>query len=271
MARTSLILYFIFSLFLTAYPQSDFNRTANSLGRAAAESFNWMDIPGGALWISSKYFPIKVDNKLDVRSFGIDRQLNGYFYVPGSKSFGSKDPHRFPESVFLTRMVVTSAAGLFFGADTYNSYKHTIIFYKAVMYNHAITELIKNLTHRDRPDESDNRSFFSGHTSLAFVTSSFLFNETDDLLDKHIRDDELRFGLKAASFAALYGWAGYVGYSRMRDNKHYLSDVLTGAVVGTAIGLYFHNLYFGDEPSFFNNFSLGTQGSQPALNFVYRF
>jgi membrane-associated phospholipid phosphatase len=265
------VIIFLNNLLILTFAQSNFDRTGNSLGKAAAESFSWMDLPGGALWISSKYYPLKLSDKLDVGSFGIDREFNEHLYVPGSKSLGSMDPHRYPESVFLSRMVITSAAGLIFGSDTYGGYKHSLVFYKAVMYNHAFTELIKNITHRDRPDNSDDRSFFSGHTSLAFVTSTFLFQETGDLLNEYVKDDLLRTSLKTVSFAALYGWAGYVGYSRMRDNKHYLTDVLAGAAAGTLIGYYFHDLYFGDKESLLQNFSLGMNGQQPALNFRYQF
>jgi membrane-associated phospholipid phosphatase len=34
----------------------------------------------------------------------------------------------------------------------------------------------------------------------------------------------------------LYLFAGYVGFSRISDNKHFLSDVIFGAALGTAIG-----------------------------------
>ncbi len=34
----------------------------------------------------------------------------------------------------------------------------------------------------------------------------------------------------------LYVFAGFVGLSRTSDNKHFLSDVLFGAALGTAIG-----------------------------------
>jgi membrane-associated phospholipid phosphatase len=42
-------------------------------------------------------------------------------------------------------------------------------------------------------------------------------------------------GWKRVSFGALYGWAGYVGFSRIHDKKHYLSDVIVGAASGTLI------------------------------------
>ena len=141
---------------------------------------------------------------------------------------------------------------------------------KAVIYNYVITEFIKDITHRVRPDNSDDRSFFSGHTSTAFVTSAFLYEETLEYLDRSVRNETLNTTLKAASFALLYGWAGYVGYSRIKDNKHYFSDVVTGAAVGTFIGIFMHNLYF-ENSDITNNFSLGMSNNQPSLYFRYNF
>jgi hypothetical protein len=39
----------------------------------------------------------------------------------------------------------------------------------------------------------------------------------------------------------LYGWAGYVGYSRIKDKKHYLSDVLVGAAAGSLISYFIYD------------------------------
>jgi membrane-associated phospholipid phosphatase len=266
MIKLTATLIVLTNFICVSFAQSSIETTLNSFSRAAAESFDWYDIPAGAMFLSSAYYPLKLRNKLDVDRFSFDRQMQSYVHVPGSKSLGSTDPRRYPEGVFLTRMAATTAAGLFLGFDTHESYKHSLVFFKAVSYNFVVTELIKNITDRKRPDNSDDRSFFSGHTSTSFVTSTFLYMEISELLNENIHNKTVRTSLKAASFGALYGWAGYVGYSRMRDNKHYFSDVLTGAAVGTLIGMYFYNVYFDDEPGFMDNISLGMQNSQPTLS-----
>ncbi len=43
--------------------------------------------------------------------------------------------------------------------------------------------------------------------------------------------------------AALLGLAGTIAFSRVYVGVHYPSDVLAGAVLGTAIGLLFHRLF----------------------------
>ena len=69
-----------------------------------------------------------------------------------------------------------------------------------------------------RPDGSTYNSFPSGHTAIAFASAEFLRMEYKDV-------------------SAWYGIAGYtvattVAGLRMYNNRHWFSDVLTGAGVG---------------------------------------
>ena len=84
------------------------------------------------------------------------------------------------------------------------------------------TSIIKVSVGRERPDGSGNRfssSFPSGHVSGSFALASTV----DSMYGHYV-------GIP------LYLFAGYVGFSRMSDNKHFLSDVIFGAALGTAIG-----------------------------------
>lgn len=71
------------------------------------------------------------------------------------------------------------------------------------------------------------RSFPSGHTISAFAAASAVTSETS------------RWWPKSVWFVApvMYGGAAAVGWSRMFDNKHWASDVITGAAIGTFAGL----------------------------------
>ena len=62
---------------------------------------------------------------------------------------------------------------------------------------------IKLMTRRERPDESNNHSFPSGHTASAFASAT--------VLERH-------FGWQVGVPA--YGFATYVGLARMSANKH---------------------------------------------------
>ena len=80
--------------------------------------------------------------------------------------------------------------------------------------------------------ESDRlRSFFSGHTSNAFAGAAVACSHhaTHDLFGDPMAD-----GLACAF---LFLSAGTTGIMRVVGHRHYLSDILTGATVGTLTGL----------------------------------
>ncbi len=72
----------------------------------------------------------------------------------------------------------------------------------------------------------DYRSFPSGHTVMAFAAAAAVTGET------------ARWWPDATPYigTALYGGAALAGLSRMYDNKHWASDVLVGAAIGTVVG-----------------------------------
>jgi len=78
----------------------------------------------------------------------------------------------------------------------------------------------------DAPRETANVSFFSGHTSAVFAAASF-----------HHRMIQ-RFqggGLHNAEVWGPYLAATLVGLARISADKHYLTDVITGAIIGTLV------------------------------------
>lgn len=84
----------------------------------------------------------------------------------------------------------------------------------------AVTYGLKYLVKKKRPDGSDNHSFPSGHSSLAFTDASFV-----------MRRYGWKFGVPA------YAMAGYVAWGRCYAKKHDFWDVAAGAAIGTAVGL----------------------------------
>ena len=96
--------------------------------------------------------------------------------------------------------------------------------------NGVTSILLKETIRRDRPDKSNHRSFPSAHTSQSFATATIL-NET--------------FGWKLGLPA--YCLAIVTAMNRMQDNKHYLSDVVFGGSLGTALGIGFSKAYLGES------------------------
>ncbi|MDH3252495.1 MAG: phosphatase PAP2 family protein [Ignavibacteria bacterium] len=246
--------------------------TLHNVSAGFAHSFAWYDIPVGVAWLSHRNFPIAPGTKFSIPVPGFDYEIQRRLAGNGKPSPGSVDPHLFPRLAFASRMLYTLAADEWSDQDIdERDYQHAFVFYKAVLYTHTLTDFVKNVTARERPDNEDDRSFFSGHTSVTFVTSAFLFREIDDYLDSESwaqRSPALKMGLKMTAAALLYGWAAYVGYSRIYDNKHFLSDVLIGAAVGTLMGNIVYNSYFSEESSIPAHISLGYIQSSPALSII---
>ncbi len=224
-------------------------------------SLSYTDIPVGLAFLYKNNITSgNIGDKIMFCPYDIERSLSDEIGDPGRFSIGSIDKDLFPNTYFFGKLITTSALDLFTNVDVGpESYQRIFLFQKSLFYTYTITELVKNLVNRTRPDGSDNRSFFSGHTSTTFAAATFIYKELIDVFDEwHVtRDDKgMKFLFKTVSFSALYGWAGYVGYSRIRDKKHYLSDVLVGAAAGTIISYLVYNSFLGKNGSLFNGLNL---------------
>jgi hypothetical protein len=99
---------------------------------------------------------------------------------------------------------------------------------RARPYTHNPNPVVKKLMERHRRDE--NLSFYSGHASTAFtalVSGGLVFSAT------HEADG----GERRAFWAVQAALAGATSHLRVRAGKHYYSDVLVGAVVGSGLGV----------------------------------
>jgi hypothetical protein len=90
---------------------------------------------------------------------------------------------------------------------------------QAQLLSEMLVEPIKFGTRRLRPDNSNRLSFPSGHAAVTFATAT--------VIERHL-------GWKKSVLG--YAVASYVAASRMHDNRHYLSDVIFGAAVGSIAG-----------------------------------
>lgn len=100
----------------------------------------------------------------------------------------------------------------------------------ALVANGVTTIVLKNIIGRERPNGNDTHSMPSGHTSHSFAVAAVA--------------SEL-YGNKIGTAAYLV--AGLVAISRINDNKHYLSDVIIGAGIGTVIGRGFAKTFRDNE------------------------
>lgn len=172
----------------------------------------------------------------------------------GKQCLGAISPLYYPRAVATFRLGGMLVLDAFTGKDyAPASYAKLIRFHQALLYNTAFTHLAKRNLSRTRPDGSDTQSFFSGHTSTAFATSTFLYLELRDYFDAKAAQGSLPLmsaqGWKWLSATALFGWASYVGYSRIHDRKHYPTDVVVGAISGSLISYLVYPHRARDLPS----------------------
>lgn len=127
---------------------------------------------------------------------GIDKVLE---YVPTAAVFGLKLLGVPAESSWKRRITVSVVS---FGI------------------NAAVTYSLKHTIHEMRPDGTDNHSFPSGHTAVAFCGATTLMHE----------------------YRKVSPWIGVAGYAvattvavdRVRRNRHHWGDVVAGAAIGVA-------------------------------------
>lgn len=101
----------------------------------------------------------------------------------------------------------------------------------------ASTETIKRLSGRPRPDETDDKSFPSGHSAKAFSLSALSRRNIESIsLNKPVR------GALNAGFTAL---ASATAWARVEAKAHYPSDVLAGAALANFLTLFVHDAFLG--------------------------
>jgi len=156
-------------------------------------------------------------------------QVNKYFYDPFGKMYYT---------------IPLMGAFYIYGAAAHKTKPKVVAmdFVKASLYSGVIVTLIKHATHRHRPYQTDplnahlwdgpstddwgRTSFASGHTIMAFTFASVIGTHYKKTIWVPILS---------------YGLATLEGYSRMRADKHWASDVFVGAAFGYAIGTFVVN------------------------------
>jgi membrane-associated phospholipid phosphatase len=117
----------------------------------------------------------------------------------------------------------------------YSKAKGLGVEYLAFKATDAATGALKGATDRLRPDESNRRSFPSGHASQAF-SSLRLANRNLDAM--HI-PPWARTSLKTGN----YLMASACAWARVEARKHHPSDVLAGACLGNLITTFIHDAF----------------------------
>lgn len=99
-------------------------------------------------------------------------------------------------------------------------------FTKGLLLTEAVTFGLKIGVNKPRPDQSNDNSFPSGHTSTVFHSAAYVHK---------------RYGFKYA--IPSYVLAGYTAASRIDSKKHDILDVIAGTAIGVGSNLIFTSEY----------------------------
>lgn len=123
-------------------------------------------------------------------------------------------------------------------------------FTKGLLVTAAVTYGLKLGINKPRPDNSNDNSFPSGHTSTTFHSAGYIHR---------------RYGFKYSIPA--YAMAGFTAASRIDSNKHDILDVLAGAAIGLGSNLLFVTEYQQEHM----NLTFNSGEGNYLLGFTYKF
>jgi len=178
-------------------------------------------------------------------------------YVPGRTNFlsGTKGGLATP-AVAGAALVVTN---LLWPRDEKwkDASQDAFLFASGLLANLGVNEAVKGLTARPRPyvtldaeagyvradaDYAEQHgSFYSGHTSGAFFAATYLNHRVRSVMRDRLDDATYR-RWRWAPPAVLFGWATFVGWSRVDAWEHYPTDVMAGAAAGWLMGELYYTL-----------------------------
>ncbi|MEK9656936.1 MAG: phosphatase PAP2 family protein [bacterium] len=143
-----------------------------------------------------------------------------------------------PVSVFasnLSNLIIPK-----YKSPTIRSSDFKKLYINAFFTNLSISYALKFITHQERPNRANYRSFPSAHTSVSFQTAVFVHKGFGDF-----------YGFLAYTFAI--GMA----YSRVDSNAHDIQDVVAGAFIGSLTSLCYLDYFDSQRYTLSSNFNNG--------------
>ena len=156
-------------------------------------------------------------------AFLLNSELNTTLQEKSKTVFGSNF-HSKIDNIFPLIPIAQIYGGKYLGFQPKNNFIHqSIDIAVANTTTLIIIQALKHTVKEERPDLSDRLSFPSGHTAIAFTNAALQFQE--------YKDSNIWYASSGFLFAAT------TGIFRVANNRHYTSDVLTGAGIGLASGI----------------------------------
>jgi len=282
MSRASLFVAILVCLITCYSPRADEGYDHLTSGEVAGIGLGSAALGGLGAWVKhvgtracepSWKSPLPLERKLQ-------RMLGGSCYVGKTNFLDNKLGSAVTATAAISTLVATNLAWpqKDKGRDVLQD---VFLLSSGLTATKGVTDLMKGIVARQRPlatlcpdvaarrvrvdCEHENQSFFSGHTSGAFFAMTYLNLRLRTIMRNQLSPNDYR-SWRWASPALLYGWAAFVGWSRIHAYQHFLSDVLVGALAGYLIG----ELFF----SFNDSLPAGTDNdtsAQTSLRITLRF
>lgn len=177
-------------------------------------------------------------------------------------------------NALLAASILTPAL-LAFSKNTRNDLAPVVtMYFETLMLSAVIPYVTKGITQRVRPfaynenvplDEKQTknakRSFFSGHTTVSFAMAVFVSTVYSD----YYPDSPW----KPYVWAGTLSLATSVGILRYSSGSHFPTDIITGALVGSAIGYFIPFIHRTEKSNL--DVSFGINGNGSTINFHYKF
>ena len=219
----------IWAIFVVSHPLSG-QKVPDSLSPAQAEVTVQAAAPikrfpqdlahnFAALWSGDNFRPLLVGAAATAAAIPADQPITDYF----SDATRWQGFDRWGEQLGKSQVLGPAIGVSFLVSRATNDAQFQSLTYslaQGFLVTNTITAGLKVLAGRELPDATSRYSFPSGHTSNSFMLAT--------VVSRH-------YGWKAG--APAYAFAAYVGASRLKSRKHYLTDVIAGATLGYVVGL----------------------------------
>ena len=165
------------------------------------------------------------------------------------------DKNKLRES-FEPAICMAAATGTALAGLKFNSYKSPVnkmitlstMYAEGLLITWGMKKCSKIYIDRNRPyvynnavpmeqrlNSENNQSFYSGNAAIMFYNTAFISKVYSDLFP----NSKLRYVIVGLGLS----WSTYSGWLSVKSGKHYMSDVIAGAVIGAATGYLIPRLH----------------------------
>lgn len=105
----------------------------------------------------------------------------------------------------------------------------------------AVTEGLKEVTNRERPNGKNDRSLPSGHALNSAARAALIARNLDAM--------DMPLWARRTLKGAAHGSAALGSYARVEASKHHVSDVLVGYALGNFVARFMTEAFLGPAPA----------------------